>query len=50
MKFNMLRLGEVNSDLKEIEPYIRCVDHLSIDISVISLLWLQQILIHHLME
>ena len=36
MDFNLIRLGEVNSDLNEMEPYIRCVDHLSVDISVIK--------------
>ena len=36
MDFNLIRLGEVNSDLNEMEPYIRSVDHLSIDISVIK--------------
>lgn len=36
MKFNLLRLGEVNSDIKDIEPYIRCLDHLSIDLSVLK--------------
>tara|TARA_B100000900_G_C20585822_1_gene719495 strand:+ start:123 stop:1250 length:1128 start_codon:yes stop_codon:yes gene_type:complete len=36
MDFNLIRLGEVNSDLNEIEPYIRNTDHLSVDISVIK--------------
>ena len=36
MDFNLIRVGEVNSDLNEIEPYIRSVDHLSIDLSVIK--------------
>ena len=36
MDFNLIRLGEVNSDLNEMEPYVRCVDHLSVDISVIK--------------
>ena len=36
MDFNLIRLGEVNSDLNEMEPYIRSVDHLSVDISVIK--------------
>ena len=36
MNFNLLRLGEVNSDLNEMEPYIRSIDHLSIDMSVVK--------------
>jgi len=36
MDFNLIRLGEVNSDLNEMEPYFRSADHLSIDISVIK--------------
>ena len=36
MDFNLIRLGEVNSDLNEMEPYIRSLDHLSVDISVIK--------------
>ena len=36
MDFNLIRLGEVNSDLNELEPYIRSLDHLSVDISVIK--------------
>ena len=36
MDFNLIRLGEVNSDLNELEPYIRNTDHLSVDISVIK--------------
>lgn len=36
MDFNLIRLGEVNSDLNEMEPFIRSLDHLSIDISVIK--------------
>ena len=36
MNFNLLRLGEVNSDLNEIEPYIRGLDHLSVDLSVVK--------------
>ena len=36
MDFNLIRLGEVNSDLNEIEPYIRSLDHLSVDISAIK--------------
>lgn len=36
MHFNMHRLGEVNANIKEIEPYIRCLDHLSIDLSVLK--------------
>ena len=36
MNFNLLRLGEVNSDLNEMEPYIRSIDHLSVDMSVVK--------------
>ena len=36
MDFNLIRVGEVNSDLNDMEPYIRSVDHLSVDISVIK--------------
>ena len=36
MDFNLIRVGEVNSDLNEMEPYIRNLDHLSVDISVIK--------------
>ena len=36
MDFNLIRLGELNSDLNEMEPYIRSLDHLSVDISVIK--------------
>ncbi len=36
MNFNLLRLGEVNANLKEMEPYIRCLDHISIDMSVVK--------------
>ena len=36
MDFNLIRLGEVNSDLNEMEPYIRSVDHLSVDVSVVK--------------
>ena len=36
MNFNLLRLGEVNSDLNEMEPYIRSIDHLTIDMSVVK--------------
>ena len=35
MDFNLIRLGEINSDLNEMEPYLRIVDHLSVDVSVI---------------
>ena len=36
MNFNLLRLGEVNSDLNEMEPYIRGLDHFSVDLSVVK--------------
>jgi len=36
MDFNVIRLGEVNSDINEMEPYIRSLDHLSVDICVIK--------------
>ena len=36
MDFNLLRLGEVNADIKEMEPYIRDLDHLSVDLSVVE--------------
>jgi len=36
MDFNLLRLGEINADIKEIEPYIRDLDHLSVDLSVVK--------------
>ena len=36
MDFNLIRLGEINSDVNEMEPYIRSIDHLSVDISVIK--------------
>jgi arginase family enzyme len=36
MDFNLLRLGEVNADIKEVEPYMRDLDHLSVDLSVVK--------------
>lgn len=36
MDFNLLRLGDVNSDLKEMEPYLRDLNHLSVDASVVK--------------
>lgn len=36
MDFNLVRLGELNADVKEMEPYIRDVDHLSVDASVVK--------------
>ena len=36
MDFNLLRLGDVNSDMKEMEPYLRDLDHLSVDASVVK--------------
>ena len=36
MDFNLLRLGEVNADIKEMEPYMRDLDHLSVDLSVVK--------------
>jgi arginase family enzyme len=32
MHFNMIRLGDVNADLSDLEPYIRELHHLSIDL------------------
>jgi len=36
LDFNLLRLGELNADIPEMEPYIRDLDHLSIDLSVVK--------------
>lgn len=36
MNFNLIRLGELNSDVKEMEPYIRELNHMSIDASVLK--------------
>ena len=36
LDFNLLRLGELNADISEMEPYIRDLDHLSIDLSVVK--------------
>jgi arginase family enzyme len=36
MDFNLLRLGDVNGNVKEMEPYLRDVDHLSVDASVVK--------------
>ena len=36
MEFNLIRLGEFNTDITDIEPYIRDLDHLSIDLSVVK--------------
>jgi len=36
MDFKLIRLGEFNKDYSELEPYIRDLDHLSIDLSVIK--------------
>jgi arginase family enzyme len=36
MDFNLIRLGELKADVKEVEPYVRNVDHLSIDASVVN--------------
>lgn len=36
MDFNLIRLGELNQDLKEMEPYLREIDHLSIDLAVLK--------------
>tara|TARA_B110000977_G_scaffold61735_1_gene83995 strand:- start:188 stop:1321 length:1134 start_codon:yes stop_codon:yes gene_type:complete len=34
MDFNLIRLGVFNQDYSELEPYVRDLDHLSIDLSV----------------
>ena len=34
MDFNLIRLGVFNKDYSELEPYLRDLDHLSIDLSV----------------
>jgi len=36
LDFNLIRLGELNADVSEMEPYIRDLDHLSIDLSVVK--------------
>lgn len=36
MDFNLIRLGELKADVKEVEPYVRNVDHLSVDASVVN--------------
>ncbi|MDG1849866.1 MAG: formimidoylglutamase [Flavobacteriales bacterium] len=36
MDVHLLRLAEINSDLREVEPYVRGLDHLSIDLSVVK--------------
>ena len=36
MDFNLVRLGDVNDNVREMEPYLRDVDHLSIDASVVK--------------
>ena len=36
MEFNLVRLGEFNADIREVEPYLRDLDHLSIDLSVVK--------------
>ena len=37
----MLRLGDVNSDLKEMEPYLRDLNHLSVDASRVNIIIFQ---------
>ena len=36
MDVQLVRLAEINSDVTEIEPYLRDLDHLSIDVSVVK--------------
>jgi formiminoglutamase len=36
MEFNLVRLGDFNVDYSEVEPYLRDLDHLSIDLSVVK--------------
>ena len=36
MEFNLIRLGVFNEDITEVEPYVRDLDHLSIDLSVVK--------------
>ncbi len=36
MDFTLVRLGDFNADYAEVEPYIRDLDHLSIDLSVVK--------------
>lgn len=36
MEFNLVRLGDCNVDYSEIEPYLRDLDHLSIDLVVVK--------------
>lgn len=36
MEFNLIRLGVFNADINEVEPYVRDLDHLSIDLSVVK--------------
>ena len=36
MEFNLVRLGDCNVDYSEIEPYLRDLDHLSIDLAVVK--------------
>ena len=36
MDFNLIRLGEFNADITEMEPYLRDLDHLSIDLAVVK--------------
>ena len=36
MDVNLIRLAEVNADIREIEPYMRSLDHLSVDLSVVK--------------
>jgi len=36
MDFNLVRLGDVNANVNEVEPCLRDVDHLSVDASVIK--------------
>lgn len=36
MDVQLVRLAEINSDVTEIEPYLRDLDHLSIDLSVVK--------------
>lgn len=36
MDVHLLRLADVNADIKEVEPYVRDLSHLSVDLSVVK--------------
>tara|TARA_Y100000385_G_scaffold290927_1_gene366148 strand:+ start:13795 stop:14934 length:1140 start_codon:yes stop_codon:yes gene_type:complete len=37
MHFNILRLGVVNEDVRELEPYIRAINHISVDLCCLKM-------------